>query len=73
MSEVEQQQTEQQVPVLSFQLTVEQYYFIQNSLGKLPTETGAWIVRQILGAQAQPQLDALQPTETAEPSEESAE
>lgn len=59
--ETQTQQVEQKEPIfISLNLTLEQVNFIINSLGKLPTESGAWIIRQIVGSQAQEQFDVIQ-------------
>ena len=68
MSEqIELQEIKKQEPVfVNLNLTLEQVNFVLNSLGKLPTETGAWIVRQIIANQAQTQVDSMQPKEELE-------
>jgi hypothetical protein len=58
------QDVEPQEPiVVQLTLNVDQVNFILGALGKLPTESGAWIIRNIVGQQAQDQLDALKPKE----------
>ena len=54
------EQLEQQIPTVNLVLNLEQVNFVQAALGKLPTETGAWIVRQIIAGQVNPQVEALQ-------------
>lgn len=54
-----QEINQQEQITISLYLTLEQVNFIINSLGKLPTETGAWIVRQIVSSQAQEQYDSI--------------
>lgn len=58
------QDVEPQEPiVVQLTLNVDQVNFILGALGKLPTESGAWIIRNVVGQQAQQQLDALKPQE----------
>lgn len=67
--ETQTQQVEQQEPIfISLNLTIEQVNFILNALGKMPTESGAWVVTQIVGSQAQEQFDVIQ-SETAKTEE----
>lgn len=64
----ETQQTEQQEQVVvTLSLNVTQINFILESLGKMPTDTGAWIVRQIVATQAQSQLGSQQESEEETP------
>jgi len=54
------QETQPQEPiVIQLTLNLDQVNFILGALGKLPTESGAWIVRNIVGQQAQQQVEAL--------------
>lgn len=57
-------ETQQQPIFLTLQLNLAQIDFIQNALGKLPTESGAWQVQQIINSQAVPQLEELQAQNT---------
>jgi hypothetical protein len=45
--------------VIQLTLNLEQINFVLGSLGKLPTESGAWVLRQIIGQQAQQQIETL--------------
>jgi hypothetical protein len=63
----QEQQTEKQDPIsIQLSLNLDQVNFILGALGKLPTESGAWIVRQIVGQQAQQQVETLQTETTKE-------
>lgn len=58
------QETQQEQTVLTLELTLDQVNFVFGALGKLPTESGAWMIRQIIANQIQPQLP--EKTETTE-------
>lgn len=69
------QQTQQtevpQVPVIvQLTLNFEQVNVIVNALGKLPTETGVWPLRQIIVDQTNQQLVALDSMKQSEQSEQ---
>jgi hypothetical protein len=49
----------QEPTVLQLTLNLEQINFVLGALGKLPTESGAWVLRQIIGHQAQQQIETL--------------
>jgi hypothetical protein len=61
--ETQTQQVEQQPISVNLNLTLEQINFVMGALGKLPTETGAWIVLQVIRSQAQTQIESLHPQE----------
>lgn len=48
---------------LNISLTVDQINAVIGSLGKLPTESGVWMLRQYIINQAQAQIDELPQTE----------
>jgi len=62
--ETQTQQVKEQQPIsVNLNLTLEQINFVMGALGKLPTETGAWIVLQVIRSQAQTQIESLHPQE----------
>ena len=61
--ELNQEQTQQEPIIVGLTLNIEQINFILGALGKLPTETGAWLVRQIVVDQVNPQLESMQSVE----------
>jgi hypothetical protein len=68
MTEQTQQPEVAQVPVI-IQLTLnfEQVNAIVNAVGKLPTETGVWPLRQIIIDQTNQQLLALEAAKSEQP------
>lgn len=68
MTEQTQQPEVAQEPVI-IQLTLnfEQVNAIVNAVGKLPTETGVWPLRQIIIDQTNQQLMALEAAKTQQP------
>jgi Tfp pilus assembly protein PilO len=68
MTEQTQQPEVTQVPVI-IQLTLnfEQVNAIVNAVGKLPTETGVWPLRQIIIDQTNQQLLALEAAKSEQP------
>ena len=60
MTEQVQQQNDLETSVFNLSLSLEQISFIQGALGKLPTETGAWMVRQLIASQIGPQVESIQ-------------
>ena len=68
MTEQTQQSEVAQEPVI-IQLTLnfEQVNAIVNAVGKLPTETGVWPLRQIIIDQTNQQLMALETAKTEQP------
>ena len=53
------EQTAQSQVVVSLDLTVEQINVVLSALGKLPTETGVFPLRQFIAQQAQEKVDAI--------------
>jgi hypothetical protein len=66
MTDQEQQTEKQETINIQLTLNIDQVNFILGALGKLPTESGAWIVRQVVGQQAQQQVELLQSETTKE-------
>ena len=68
MTEQTQQQEVAQEPVI-IQLTLnfEQVNAVVNAVGKLPTETGVWPLRQIIIEQTNQQLMALEAAKSQQP------
>lgn len=69
MTEQAQQQNDLETPVFNLSLSLDQISFIQGALGKLPTETGAWMVRQLIASQVSPQVEAFQQAQKEEPND----
>ena len=69
--QVQDTQTEQKQEPIILQLTLnlDQINFILGALGKLPTESGAWVVRQVVAQQAQQQVQELTEKEDTETKE----
>jgi hypothetical protein len=64
---VQQNQSAQPEPVvITLVLNFEQVNAIVNAVGKLPTETGVWPLRQILIDQTNQQLMAMEAAKQAE-------
>jgi len=61
---------EQQTPILTLQLNVDQINAVLGALGKLPTETGVWPLMRLINDQATSQLQSMQ-QETQQNSTES--
>jgi hypothetical protein len=67
------EQTQAQQVVLSLELTVEQINVVLNALGKMPTESGVFPLRQFIVTQAQEKVDAIVAQQAAaEPADEDA-
>jgi hypothetical protein len=65
------EQTAQSQVVVSVELTVEQINVVLSALGKLPTETGVFPLRQFIAQQAQEKVDAIMAAQA--PADEPAE
>ena len=66
------EQAAQSQVVVSLDLTVEQINVVLNALGKLPTESGVFPLRQFIAQQAQEKVDAmLAEQQTEDPAEDS--
>ena len=77
MADQDQNTQEAQQPkepiVVTLSLNLDQVNFILGALGKLPTESGAWIVRSVVGQQAQQQVDAIKAQQESESTSETTE
>ena len=72
MTEQTQQPEVAQQPdpvIIQLVLNFEQVNAVVNALGKLPTETGVWPLRQVIVEQTNQQLAALEQARTEQPTE----
>jgi hypothetical protein len=52
--------------VIKLELDINSVNFILQTLGELPTKTGAWELLKVIKEQAEPQVPKEQPTEVKE-------
>lgn len=67
MTEQTQQEVAQEPVIIQLTLNFEQVNAIVNAVGKLPTETGVWPLRQIIIDQTNQQLMALEAAKSQQP------
>jgi Tfp pilus assembly protein PilO len=67
MTEQTQQEVAQEPVIIQLTLNFEQVNAVVNAVGKLPTETGVWPLRQIIIDQTNQQLMALEAAKSEQP------
>lgn len=71
--QTQQSEVAQQPVIIQLVLNFEQVNAVVNALGKLPTETGVWPLRQVIVDQTNQQLAALEQSQQTEQPEQPTE